>query len=117
MVTLVVIINTLISLLLLFIAWQVWKIKKQIAWVADRLTAYEQCSDTWLSQAPVNLDISQRNIHNLRQGNQSLQSKIQQVRQIISLLLLGKRYFPKRNAAFLRKTVTKAPINSGNISE
>lgn len=116
MVTVVVVINILISLLLLFIAWHVWNIKQRIAWVADRLTAYEQCSDALLSQAPVNLNISQQNIHNLRQGNQSLQLKIQQVRQIVSLLLLGKRYFPKRNYAFYRKTVTKASKNNGNIS-
>jgi hypothetical protein len=116
MVTVVVVINTLISLLLLFIAWQVWNIKLRIAWIADKLTAYEKSSNAFLSQAPTNLNISQQNIHNLRQGNQSLQLKIQQVRQIVSLLLLGKRYYPKRNPAFFRKTVTKAGRNSGNIS-
>ncbi|MBD2445922.1 hypothetical protein H6G76_01885 [Nostoc sp. FACHB-152] len=115
MVTVVVVINIFISLLLLFIAWQVWNIKQRIAWVADRLTAYEKCCDTWLSQAPVNLGISQQNLHNLRQSNQSLQLRIQLVRQIVSLLLLGQRYFPKGNPVVFRKTVTKTAKNSGNI--
>ncbi|MBD2438188.1 hypothetical protein [Nostoc sp. FACHB-110] len=115
MVTLVVIINTLISLMLLFIAWQIWQIKQRIALITDRLNFYEQCSYAFLSQAPINLEISQRNINNLRQGNQSLQLKIQQVQQIVSLLLLANRYFPRRNSAFLRKTATKATKSSGNI--
>jgi hypothetical protein len=115
MVTLVIVINILISGLLLFIAWQVWNIRQRIAWVTDRLTAYEKCSDALLSQAPVNLGMSQQNIHNLRQSNQSLQLKIQLVRQIISLLLLGKRYFPKSNPTFFRKTATKVTDNNGNI--
>ncbi|MCC5640370.1 hypothetical protein LC593_31965 [Nostoc sp. CHAB 5844] len=120
MVTLVVIINTLISLLLFYIAWQVWQLKRRIAFITDRLTAYEQCSQTLLSQTPQNLDISQQNIRNLRLRNQSLQFKIQQIRQIVSLLLLGQRagqrYFRPSNSFWVRKTVTKADMNNRNIS-
>jgi len=121
MVTLVVIINILISLLLFFIAWQVWRLKARIAFITERLTAYEKCSQTLLSQAPQNLNLSQQNIHNLRLKNQSLQFKIQQVRQIVSLLLLGQRvgqrYFRPSNSFWLRKTVTKAGMNNSNISD
>ncbi|MBD2458704.1 hypothetical protein H6G80_32160 [Nostoc sp. FACHB-87] len=120
MVTVVVIINTLISLLLFYVAWQIWQIKGRIAWITDRLTAYEQCSQNLLSQAPQNLDISQQNIRNLRLGNQSLQLQLQQVRQIVSLLLLGqrlsKRYIRQSHSFGRTKTVPKTRINNSNLS-
>ncbi|AFY44957.1 hypothetical protein [Nostoc sp. PCC 7107] len=120
MVTVVVIINILISLLLFYIAWQIWRLKRRIAFITDRLTFYEKCSQTLLSQTPQNLDISQQNLHNLRLNNQSLQFKIQQVRQIVNLLLLGqrlgKRYVRQSNFFWFRKTLTKTGMNNSNIS-
>ncbi|MHC0062732.1 hypothetical protein ACWATR_07370 [Nostoc sp. UIC 10890] len=111
MVILVVIINTLISLTLLYVAWRVWQLKQQLAYIADRLTAYESCTHTALNKAPENIYLSQQNIHNLRQRNQALQIQIQQVRQIISLLLLGRqiwqRYFPKLELITGKRTVAK----------
>ncbi|MBD2519377.1 hypothetical protein H6G93_31320 [Nostoc sp. FACHB-973] len=99
MVILVVIINTLISLILLYVAWQVWQLKQRLASVADRLTAYEICTQATLHKAPENIYLSQQNIYNLRQRNQALQIQIQQVQQIISLILVGRqiwqRYFRK----------------------
>ncbi|WP_414549053.1 hypothetical protein [Anabaena sp. CCY 0017] len=93
MVTTVVVINTLISLVLLYIAWRVWKLKQWIGRIADKLNAYERHSHGVLYKAPENIGISQQKIHSLRQGNEKLQVQIQQVRQIISLLLLGKRFW------------------------
>lgn len=91
MVTLVVTINILISLMLLFVAWRVWQLKKRIALLSDSLLHYERCSHNLLYKAPENIYLGQQNILNLRQSNQSLQIQIQQVRQIVSLLLLGRR--------------------------
>ncbi|RCJ14737.1 hypothetical protein A6S26_08670 [Nostoc sp. ATCC 43529] len=100
MVILVVTINTFISLILLYIALQVWQLKQRLASVADSLTAYEICTHTTLHQAPENIYLNQQNIYNLRQRNQALQIQIQQVQQIISLILLGRqiwqRYFQRR---------------------
>jgi hypothetical protein len=97
MVTIVVLINTLMSLLLLYIAWRVWKLKQWIGSIADQLNTYEHNAHALLYQAPEKIDISQEKIYSLRQRNQRLQVQIQQVRQIISLLLLLKgfwgRYF------------------------
>ncbi|MBN3938505.1 MAG: hypothetical protein V7L21_25885 [Nostoc sp.] len=111
MVILVVIINTLISLVLLYVAWRVWQLKQQLAYIADRLTADESCTNAALNKAPENIYLSQQNIYNLRQRNQALQMQIQQVRQIISLLLLGRqiwqRYFPKLELISGKRTVTK----------
>jgi hypothetical protein len=99
MVILVLVINTLVSLILLYAAWQVWQLKQKLACIADTLTAYETCTRVALHEAPENIYLSQQNIYNLRQRNQALQMQIQQVQQIISLIFLGRqiwqRYFRK----------------------
>jgi predicted PurR-regulated permease PerM len=111
MVILVILVNTLISLILLYVAWRVWQLKQQLAYIADSLTTYEICTHTALNKAPENIYLSQENIYSLRQRNQVLQMQIQQVRQIISLLLLGRqileRSFPKLELIFGKRTVTK----------
>jgi len=111
MVILVVVINTLISLILLYTAWRVWQLKQQLAHIADKLTAYKSCTHTVLDQAPENIYLSQQNIYNLRQKNQALQTQIQQVQQILSLLLLGRqiwqRYFRRLELTSGKRTVAK----------
>ena len=104
MVTIVVAINTLISLILLYVAWRLWKLKKRIARIADRLIIYERRSHDALDKAPENIYASQQGIHGLRQKNQALQVQIQQVRQIINLLLFAqqiwRRYFRRIDSTF-----------------
>jgi hypothetical protein len=93
MVTTVVVINTLISLGLLYIAWRVWKLKLWLGRVADQLTVYERNTHAVLHHAPENIEMAQKKIHSLGEKNQRLQLQIAQIRQIISLLLLGKRFW------------------------
>lgn len=111
MVMLVVVINTLISLILLYAAWRVWKLKHLLAFVANRLTAYERATHGALKNAPENIYTSQQAIYNLRQSNLGVQMQIQQVRQIISLLLLGqqtwRRYFGRLGPISGKKIVAK----------
>jgi hypothetical protein len=112
MVILVILVNTFISLILLYVAWRVWQLKQQLAYIADRLTAYESCTHIALNKAPENIYLGQQNIYNLRQRNQALQIQIQQVRQIISLVLLGRqiwqRYFPKLELTSGKRSVAKS---------
>jgi hypothetical protein len=91
MVILVILVNTVISVILLYVAWRVRQLKQQLEYIADRLTIYESCTHAALNKAPDNIYLSQENIYNLRQKNQVLQMQIQQVRQIISLLLQGQQ--------------------------
>ncbi len=111
MVILVILINTLISLILLYVAWRVWQLKQQLAYIADRLTLYESCTYAALNKASENIYLSHDNIYNLRQKNQALQMQIQQVRQIISLLLLGRqiwqRYFRRLELTSGKRTFAK----------
>jgi len=97
MVTFIVIINTLISLVLFYVAWQVWRLKRWLAKFADTLIAAELSTYAVLHEAPEAIYRGQQNIHNLRQRNQLLELQIQQLRQIFSLLAMGQqvwlRYF------------------------
>ncbi|QIR38442.1 hypothetical protein HCG51_18185 [Tolypothrix sp. PCC 7910] len=111
MVTVVVVLNTLISLILLYVAWRVWQLKREISILADRFTHYERCCHAVLYTAPEKISTAQQNIYNLRQGNQRLEEQIQQVRQIVSLLFLGRqvwrRSFPRIVSTNGKKTITK----------
>ncbi|AUT00425.1 hypothetical protein CLI64_08500 [Nostoc sp. CENA543] len=97
MVIIVVIINTFISIMLLYVAWQLWQLKQKIAFIGDRLTEYERCSYALLYKAPELIYSGQNSIQQLRKSNQSLRMQTQQLKQIISILLLGRqtwlRYF------------------------
>jgi len=111
MVTVVVILNTLISLMLFYVAWRVWKLKQQLGNIADRLTNYERCSHAVLYAAPEKIYTAQQNIYNLRQGTQRLEMQIQQVRQIVSLFFLlrqlWRRSFRPLGSTFGKKTIAK----------
>jgi hypothetical protein len=111
MVILVILVNTVISVILLYVAWRVRQLKQQLEYIADRLTIYESCTHVALNKAPDNIYLSQENIYNLRQKNQVLQMQIQQVRQIISLLLQGqqiwRRYFRRLELISGKKIVAK----------
>ncbi|GAA6622254.1 hypothetical protein [Scytonema sp. NUACC26] len=97
MVTVIVVLNMLISLTLFYMAWQIWLLKRRVARIADILSAAERSTHAVLHKAPTAIYVGQRNIHNLRQGNQPKQLQIQQVREIFSLLAFGekiwRRYF------------------------
>ncbi len=99
MVTVVVIINMLISLMLFYVAWRVWQLKRRLVKIADTLTAAERSTHAVLHRAPNAIYKGQQNVHNLRQTNQALEQQIQQVRQIFRLLIFGQqvwlRYFQK----------------------
>ncbi|MCW5313287.1 hypothetical protein GTQ43_05525 [Nostoc sp. KVJ3] len=111
MVILVIFVNTLISAILLYVAWRVWQLKQQLAYIADRLTLYEICTHAALNKAPENIYLSQKNIYNFRQRNQTLQMQIQQMQQIISLLLQGRqiwqRYFRRLELTSGKRNIAK----------
>ncbi len=93
MVTVVVIINTLISLALLYVAWKVWRLKQWLAKLADKLIAAELSTYTVLHRAPKAIYRGQQNIHDLRRRNQLLELQIKQARQIFSLLAMGQQFW------------------------
>lgn len=91
MVTIVVIINTLISIVLLYLAWQLGKLKQRIGCIADEIKAYEIISHRLLYQAPESLTLGQLQIKKIRDKKQVIQLQITQMRRVISVLLLAQR--------------------------
>ncbi|MBE9094484.1 hypothetical protein [Tychonema sp. LEGE 07203] len=97
MLTGVVIINLLISLVCFYIAARVWKIRRTIALFEMRIAAVERCSRNVLGQSPAFLAKRQQGAHQLRRNYQQLELQLQQVRQLLGLLGLGRRLWLRRD--------------------
>ncbi|MTJ11271.1 hypothetical protein FJR11_01400 [Anabaena sp. UHCC 0187] len=93
MVTIVVLINILISLIFLYLAQQLRKIKYTLAFIADIFNQYERASYAALQTAPDNIYLGKEKIQSLRLEKQILTQQIQQLRQILSLILLVKQIY------------------------
>ncbi|MFM2064268.1 MAG: hypothetical protein RLZZ507_3939 [Cyanobacteriota bacterium] len=81
--------------MLLYIAWQLWQLKHKLGILADRLNSYEGAIHTALYTAPENIYTGQEQIYNLRQKHQNLKLQIQQVRQILNLIQLGRKIWQR----------------------
>ena len=93
MVTIVVLVNIVISLILLYLAQKLRKITYTLAFVADNLNQFERATYQLLHAIPENIYRDAENIHNLRLENQIRKRQIQQLRQIISLIILVKQIY------------------------
>ncbi|MGQ4649967.1 hypothetical protein [Lyngbya aestuarii] len=89
MLTVVIVINLLISLLCLSVAWRVWKLRRQLATVADILRAAERSTQRVLHQAPNFVHQRQSGIHGLRERSQQLELQLQKIKQVLILLGLA----------------------------
>ncbi|BAZ42253.1 hypothetical protein NIES4101_82210 [Calothrix sp. NIES-4101] len=103
MVELVIIINILLALILLHLAGRLWRIRLSLAKAANALVAAERSTHTVLAQAPNFIYVGQRNISNLRLRNQVLELQIQQLRQVLSLLLLISQIWQRYFRLYFRK--------------
>lgn len=91
----VVVINTLIALLLFYVAWQVRQLRPRLTRIADKLIAVERSTQAALQRAPNAMTRGQTGIQKLRQGNEPMQLKIQRVRQVLSLLGIGQQIWQR----------------------
>ncbi|MBW4491106.1 MAG: hypothetical protein KME12_25390 [Trichocoleus desertorum ATA4-8-CV12] len=89
MVMTVVIINLLISGFCLCAAWQIWKLRRTLAQVANALTNYERSTHKVLYGAPVGILQGQKGANLLRQQYQTLELQLQKVQQVLGLISLG----------------------------
>ncbi|NTW20242.1 MAG: hypothetical protein HEQ12_12635 [Aphanizomenon flos-aquae DEX188] len=88
MVTIVILINLLISCILLYLAQKLRKVKNSLVLITDTFNQFERASYEALHTAPDNIYLSKEKIQNLRLENRILQQQIQQLRQILSLIIL-----------------------------
>jgi hypothetical protein len=100
MLQIVVGINVLISLLCLYVAWRVWKLRQALAITADVVTAFERNTYLVLHGAPQAIYKGQLGICGLRERYQQLDRQLQQVQQVLTILGLLQRIlrFGRRRA-------------------
>lgn len=106
----VVVINLALALILVYVAWHVWRLRLQLAAIADILSIYERNIHAGLTIAPKAIAISQLGIHQLRQP--PLQAlELLRLAQVLTLLSLGQQIWQQsrlgRRSKFLRKALAK----------
>ncbi|MEA5550997.1 hypothetical protein VB713_08400 [Anabaena cylindrica UHCC 0172] len=122
MVTVVVLINILISLILLYVARQVWRIKQKLGIIADRLNSYERVSHSVLFTAPESIYTGYQEIYNLRQKHQKVKLQIQQIQQILNLVVLGRKIWQRSfwqpdSTSRNKNSSTHQLINQSNFTD
>lgn len=90
MVILVVILNLLLSLLCLYVAWRVWNLRRVLAATADAVTLAERNTYNVLHGAPNAIYRGQIGVEGLRERYQQLDLQVQQLQQVLTLLGLVK---------------------------
>ena len=91
MVTIVVVINIMISLILFYCTWQVCKLRQRLAVLTKFLTNCDRNSYALLYRRAEAIYLGKQNLNNLRQSNQSLQVKLRQFKQILALIVFGRQ--------------------------
>jgi len=94
MVTIVVLINLLISCILLYLVQKLRKAKDTLVLITDTFNQFECATYAALHTAPDNIYLSKEKIQNLRLENRILKQQIQQLRQILSLIILVRQISP-----------------------
>lgn len=95
MITAVIMSNLAIACFLGFLAVRIWKLRKGFARTARVLDNAERITHNVLCNAPKNIIRGQSGTRNLRQSYQNLETRLQQVQQVVAILTivlqLGKR--------------------------
>ncbi len=91
MVTIVVVINIIISLILFYCTWQVWQLRRQLVRLTSFFKNCDRNSYALLHRRPEAIYLGMENLNNLRQSNQSLQVKLRQIKQILALVVFGRQ--------------------------
>lgn len=102
MLTVVLIANVLIALLCLYVAWQVWNLRRVLANVADTLISVERSTYAVLHGAPNAIIQGQRGTRQLRKQYRQLQVQLQRAEQVLGLLSLGQTAW-RRSSTVVRR--------------
>jgi hypothetical protein len=93
MVTVVVVLNLLISLLCLYGAWWVWNLRRSLAAATKVLTDAERSTYAVLHGAPNAISQGQLGSRGLRDRYQQLELQLQQVQKVLGLLGLVQSFW------------------------
>ncbi|MGB7443689.1 MAG: hypothetical protein WA919_21710 [Coleofasciculaceae cyanobacterium] len=104
MLTVVVILNFLISLFCLYVSWRVWKLRRVLRQTTNVLTAAERSVYKVLHVAPPAISQGQLGVQGLRERYQQLQIQLQMVRQVLTILSMVQGLYRTTQG---RKTVAR----------
>jgi len=91
MLTVVVVLNVLISLLCLYVAWQVWNLRRVLAAATTALILAERNTHNILGGAPAAISQGQIGVSGARESYQQLELQLQKLQQVLTLLSLVQR--------------------------
>lgn len=91
MLTIVVVFNVVISLLCLYVAWQVWNLRRVLGAAADALFLAQRNTYNVLHGAPEAILQGQAGVGGARDSYQQLELQLQKVQQVLTLLSLVQR--------------------------
>jgi hypothetical protein len=89
MLTIVLIINAIISLLCILVAWQVCQLRWTLKRADDAILRAERATHRVLSGAPAAIANRQIGVSGLRRNLKQLEPQLQRVQQVLGLLSLG----------------------------
>lgn len=96
MLTVVVVLNVLISLLCLYVAWQVWNLRRALRATAAAVLLAERNTYNVLHGAPEAITQGQVGIGGARDSYQQLELQLQKVQQVLTLLSLVQKVWGLR---------------------
>ncbi len=102
MLTVVVVLNVLISLMCLYVAWQVWNLRRALRATADAVLLAERNTYNLLHGAPEAISQGQVGIGGARDSCQKLELQLQKFQQVLTLLSLIQRVWGLSRRAALR---------------
>ncbi len=102
MLTVVLVLNGVIALLCLYVAWQLRRIRQVLAKVADTLTAVERSTHAVLHPAPIAIGKGQGGTRKLRQQYRKLEAQLLRLEQVLALWQRGQRAWQPRSTGARR---------------
>ncbi len=109
MVTVVVILNLLISLLGFYIAWRIWKLRRVLGAAADIVARAERSTYQVLHGAPQAISKGQIGVHGLKKRYQHLEFQLQRVQRVLMVLGLIQKTYRSRRRRRGKRSPAKSP--------
>jgi hypothetical protein len=111
MLTVVVILNLLISLFGFYLAWRIWKLRRVLAAAADLVASAEQSTYRVLHGAPQAISRGQIGVHGLKKRYQQLEFQLQRVQRVLMVLgFIQKTYQSRRRRRRKRSPAERSQL-------
>ncbi|MEQ9355113.1 hypothetical protein [Coleofasciculus chthonoplastes] len=111
MLTVVVILNLLISLFGFYLAWRIWKLRRVIGAAADIVARAERSTYRVLHGAPQAISKGQIGVHGLKKRYQHLEFQLQRVQRVLMVLgFIQKTYQSRRRRRGKRSPAKRSQL-------